>query len=291
MRVMTDIRLVGCDMDGTLLNSERVVSVRSLNTIERVIKSGVVFAAVTGRPLYGLPERLRTIQAFRYCVLANGATVYDLREGRIIAQQLIPVDAVHEIAQITAEYRCALGFMSGGMLYLSGESMELIRQKYASDAAYVNAFFSMWKRRADAERVFEERVDRIEKFNLDFLDDGAYRACLARLKRVEGAEISCNTPRYVELTARNCNKGSGLKLLMEHLGLADWQVMVMGDSDNDRSMFTPGRTRVAVRNAEPEIRALADYITLDHDEDGVAYALETLLLGERTGENLYHTGG
>ena len=134
-------------------------------------------------------------------------------------------------------------------------------------------------------------MDRIEKFNLDFLDDGAYRACLARLKRVEGAEISCNTPRYVELTARNCNKGSGLKLLMEHLGLADWQVMVMGDSDNDRSMFTPGRTRVAVRNAEPEIRALADYITLDHDEDGVAYALETLLLGERTGENLYHTGG
>lgn len=101
------------------------------------------------------------------------------------------------------------------------------------------------------------------------------------LERIEGAEISCNTPRYVELTARNCDKGSGLKLLMEHLGLDDRQVMVIGDSDNDRSMFTPGRTRVAVRNAEPEIRALADYITLDHDEDGVAYALETLLLGEK----------
>lgn len=291
MKTMTDIRLVGCDMDGTLLNSERVISARSLETIERVIRSGVVFAAVTGRPLYGLPEQLREIQAFRYCVLANGATVYDLHEGRIVKQQLIPVDAVREIAGVIAQYRCASGFMSDGMLYLSGESMELIQQKYTFDAAYVNAFFSMWKRRADAKQIFEERMDRIEKFNLDFLDDGAYHECLTRLEQIEGAEISCNTPRYVELTARNCNKGSGLKLLMEHLGLEDRQVMVIGDSDNDRSMFTPGRTRVAVCNAEPAIRALADYITLNHDEDGVAYALESLLLGEKTGENLYHTGG
>lgn len=274
MRKHSGIRLVGCDMDGTLLNSKGEISERNQRTVEHLMKSGVEFAVVTGRPLMGLPKQLTEIPAFRYCVLSNGAVVYDIRKQKVIAQQFFSEDCVDQIIETAKSHHAAYAFIAEGRLYIPDTSMKVINKKYERSPVCI------WKETKDIERIIEGKRKSIEKFNFDFLDQGNYERCLSELRKISEAEISCNMPEYLEVTAAGCNKGSGLKSLMTHLNIDDSEVMVIGDSDNDRSMYVKGRMRVAMQNAEQGIRELADFVSLDHDEDGVAYAVDTLLFTE-----------
>ena len=67
---------------------------------------------------------------------------------------------------------------------------------------------------------------------------------------------------------------------MDHFGADYSDVVVFGDSRNDLSMFVDGWTKVAMGNAVPELKALADYVTTDVDDDGIYNACKALGLFE-----------
>lgn len=69
------------------------------------------------------------------------------------------------------------------------------------------------------------------------------------------------------------SKGRGIRRIMERFGARDEDVVVFGDSKNDLSMFLPEWTCIAMGNATPELKAQADYVTLDADKDGIGHAL------------------
>ena len=72
-----------------------------------------------------------------------------------------------------------------------------------------------------------------------------------------------------------------MRSYIESLGFSADEVMVLGDSLNDLSMFTEGfGAAVAMANADPEILNAADYITLSNDSDGASYAMELLMDGK-----------
>ena len=84
----------------------------------------------------------------------------------------------------------------------------------------------------------------------------------------------------VELTDVRAQKGCAVRSYIESLGFSADEVMVLGDSLNDLSMFTEGfGAAVAMANADPEILNAADYITLSNDSDGASYAMELLMEG------------
>ena len=70
--------------------------------------------------------------------------------------------------------------------------------------------------------------------------------------------------------AYRIDKGTGIKEMIEHFGIAQQETLVIGDSDNDRAMFAFGHYTVAMKNARPEIQALADDVTDDTNEDNGA---------------------
>ena len=88
----------------------------------------------------------------------------------------------------------------------------------------------------------------------------------------------------LEITDVSAQKGLVFKRYIESLGYTMEEVMVLGDSMNDYSMFAMdfGAT-VAMENADPQIKKLAKYITKSNAEDGVAYAIEELLRKSQRG--------
>ena len=63
--------------------------------------------------------------------------------------------------------------------------------------------------------------------------------------------------------------------MIEHFGINQEETLVIGDSDNDRAMFEFGHYTVAMRNARPEIQALAkDVTSLTNEENGAAAYLK-----------------
>ena len=74
------------------------------------------------------------------------------------------------------------------------------------------------------------------------------------------------------------NKGTGLISLGRLLGIRREEIMAFGDGDNDIAMLKEAGVGVAMANAEEAVKAAADYITLSNEEEGVADAIEKLIL-------------
>ena len=81
----------------------------------------------------------------------------------------------------------------------------------------------------------------------------------------------------IELVNGLWGKAGGLQKLAEHLGLSAENIMAIGDSNNDLDMLRWAGTSVVMGNAPDRVKELADYVTAENDQDGVAKALEEIL--------------
>ena len=93
---------------------------------------------------------------------------------------------------------------------------------------------------------------------------------------------TASLPGNMEINAPGVTKGSGLLALAAHLGLRREQTMAVGDSGNDRAMIEAAGLGVAMGNAQPPVKAAANYLTADNDHDGVGLAVEKFILNEET---------
>ena len=74
------IRLLGVDLDGTLLTIKKELTEAARSAIEDAIRAGIEVVPVTGRPLTGVPAEVLGIPGIRYVITSNGANTYALAE-------------------------------------------------------------------------------------------------------------------------------------------------------------------------------------------------------------------
>ena len=87
---------------------------------------------------------------------------------------------------------------------------------------------------------------------------------------------------YLEIRKMGCSKGEGLRKLLSHIKIKMHNTAVIGDWYNDKSLFDTDALKIAVANAVPEIKKMADIITKrNNNEEGVAEFLKMLLQAKR----------
>jgi len=127
-----------------------------------------------------------------------------------------------------------------------------------------------------------EEMDRATRFpKLMMIDkpdllDSAIQRLPARAQ--QNYTILKSAPYYLEILDRRVNKGQGVKMLAEKLGLARDEVMAIGDQENDLAMIEYAGTGVAMGNAIDSVKQIAQFVTKTNMEDGVAHAIEELVL-------------
>ena len=90
---MPRIRLVALDLDGTLLNSEKLISPRNLAALAALEERGILMVPITGRPFQGLPPCVLDLPGLRYTVTSNGATIRDLARNTILLERHLSAQA------------------------------------------------------------------------------------------------------------------------------------------------------------------------------------------------------
>ena len=273
---MSSVRLIGCDMDGTLLNDQKEISAFCMDAVKSAIRAGYLFVPVTGRPIGRVPDELKNTEGLRYCVVSNGAAIYDLLDKRYISQTFICREGIESILELGRQHDVATAAILNGYLCTTRENKRRVIEKY-NNPYFSRNYLLNNEVSSDVLTEIRENGYRVEKFNVDFFDAATMERCTSLIRQIPCVEISCVAATYMEITARGCNKGTGLTKLTDHLGLQDHETFVIGDSNNDISMFTPGRIRVAMENAEDEVKCRADYTVPDNNHDGVGIAIRRLL--------------
>ena len=121
---MARIQLAAADLDGTLLREDKTPSPFTLQTIERVLDSGVEVVLASGRSRGIIPRSLLDNPRIRYLISCNGALIWDLQEKRAVAQKPVSYDDALAILRKAKEYDCVREASVNGMMYVSEYDVE-----------------------------------------------------------------------------------------------------------------------------------------------------------------------
>lgn len=275
-----DIKLIGLDLDGTVFDENKHISARTINAISKAIEKGVIVIPATGRPYSGLPNEFLSIPGVRYALTANGSSVLDLKEQKVIYSNLINITDGLELIDELLSYDAIIDVFIEGTGYSPTSSISSVKEymQTKSMAEYFIKTRSFYDN--DIKEFIMEKYTPIEKIQLLFKDISKKYEAFDKLKRLSKFTFTSALPNNIEINSATANKGDGLLGLGNHLGIKKEQIMACGDSSNDYDMIKFAGFGVAMGNATKEIKEIADFITLTNEKDGVAYAIEKYVLSK-----------
>jgi Cof subfamily protein (haloacid dehalogenase superfamily) len=267
-RHVAEFRLVATDVDGTLLRSDGNVSAYTAEVLRRVRDAGVEVTLVSARaPLWlnGVIEDLGIVSGYAVC--SNGAVVYDI--GRQTA--LLHHTLTSEVARRIVE---ALREAAPGVAFACERESLTVREP---------GYVPLWAtpgmdERHDALAFTAEPVSKLIVQHPRLSQDELYAFVAGICGDEATATISGEV--LVEISAAGVTKAYALSALCEEIDVQPQSVVAFGDMPNDIPMLAWAGRAIAVENAHPDVIAVADEVTAANDEDGVAIALERLVLAD-----------
>lgn len=267
------IKLIAIDIDGTLLNKQHEVTPRVKAAIEAARDKGVAVVLATGRPFIGVQRYLHELgleQEGQYCVTNNGALVQRANDGACVAEVPVSFDDYLYYEQLARELGVSYQALTQSHLYTANKDIS----RYTIHEAGLTGMPLRYRavEEMDSSLIFPKVMMIDEPERLD--------AAIARIpaEAYERNTILKSAPFYLEILNKEVNKGAGVKLLADRLGLSPDEVMAMGDQENDLAMLEFAGTGVAMGNAISSVKAIAQFVTKSNQEDGVAWAIEKFVL-------------
>lgn len=279
-----DIKLIALDLDGTLLNSNLKITDQSIDVLNEAMNRGKEVVICTGRTLAELPKEFLKMPQIKYYITSNGAVIWNRQHLKMIYENPIQSEDVRKLMAILAPYDLRIELFALGRIFIDqycfdhldeyggGNHIEFLHETRTP----VNNIKSFTK-------DFNEPVD---KFNLFFKTPEQRKEVWDECVSL-GFNVTSSFEQNMEVNSKTANKGTALKNLVTQLNIDVCSVMVVGDQLNDMTMLRYAGHPIAMGNAIDEIKSLATYITKTNDEDGVAYAVQKLVLEGENDENLF----
>lgn len=274
---MQQIKMIGLDLDGTLLNSRKELTEYTRKVLEQAIEQGIVVLAATGRPLSGLVKEIREFPGMRYAVTSNGARIMDIEQGKVLAEYLLPKESAKKTLDVFSKYDTLQEIYFDGQGYAEKQKLEHI-ERYHRDANMWHYALTTRIPVDDVQAALEERQQDLDKTQALFADTEERAKAWEELEQIPEIELVGSLGYNIEINAAGVNKGRGLVELGELLGIRREEIMAIGDGDNDITMLREVGLGVAMENADASVKAAADYVTGTNDEDGAAKAIERFAL-------------
>ena len=273
------IKMVGLDMDGTLLTSQKTITDYTKSVLMEAMAQGCYVLLATGRPVSAIPENLLHFPGMKYAVTSNGARIFNVETGECIHECLLPVEKACETLEILADYDDLQEAFVDGIGYTKKDCLDEV-ERYVSTPAAVSYMRTTRNPVESVPSKIREIGRPLDKIQGIFICQEEKNKAEARIRQIPEVVITSALGNNLEVNALGADKGLGLLKLGELLGISREEIMACGDGTNDCSMITAAGVGVAMGNAPDEVKNIADYVTLTNDEDGVAKAIEKFVLGK-----------
>lgn len=274
---MNQIKMIGLDLDGTLLNSKKELLPYTKKIIRQALEQGVIVLAATGRPFIGVPEELKRFPGMRYALTSNGGRILDMQTGDVLIEHLLPLESGKKALEIFRKYDTLQEIYFDGQGYADKDKLDQI-QKYHHNPYMWEYVRTSRKAVPDIRELVEHAEKDMDKVQALFADSEERKQAWEELMQYKELELVGSLGYNIEINAAGVNKGRGLIELGKLLGIQPEEIMACGDGDNDASMLKTVGLGVAMGNAEQFVKDAADYVTGTNDEEGAARAIEKFVL-------------
>lgn len=249
-------KLIACDLDETLLRKDKTVSQENIDAIHAFEKAGGVFVCSTGRPFFTVEPTLKELGQWKkkgtYVISFNGGAITENEHDNILHYD-------------------GITFEQASALFERGKAFDVCQHVYTKDVVWAYKMNDGEVAYLEGRQPFTEFFDE----TIDFLKGQDIVKCLyentdyAYLKSIaetltditNDMDVSYSSNRYLEFNKKGVNKGSGLKILADMLGIDIKDTIAIGDNFNDLPMIQAAGLGVGVANTVEDMKPLCPVIT------------------------------
>ncbi len=271
------VKLIAMDLDGTLLNRQKIISPENQKALENAKEQGILLAVSTGRALETIPPCVLENPVFDYAITSNGAEIYrcDTRE-RILAVNLTP-GAVEKIVDAVGERKAGWEAFIAGKAYGAKEYVER-PWEFGLPSSAIGYIRSTRIPVEDIKAFVLENRKNMSVLDLVVGEEDLKAEILSALKSCgEPLYITASMDQRIEILHPEAGKAAGIRRICEIEGIDPSETAAFGDADNDLDMILFAGTGIAMENGQDHIKARADYVTGDNNRHGVAEAFRNIL--------------
>lgn len=264
------IKLIAMDLDGTLLNSDKHVSERTLRALATAKDRGVYITIATGRMFGSAAYFGELIGANAGIICCNGGVVQRVGAAEPEFARTLAPETVARALRLCMAKNYYINWYIGD---------EILVEHYDDKYFYAYRTTKNLKYKVVGDKYLDYTEGVYQCVVRDL--DGHIGEITSAIERECGRDniiAQQNTGLSADLTPPDVNKALGLRYLAESLGLTPAEVMACGDADNDLAMLEYAGCAVVPANGLDCAKSLATYHTDTNDNDGIAKAIEELVL-------------
>lgn len=271
------IRLIAIDLDDTLLNKQKEISLADRNSIQKAKLKGIKIVIASGRPFFRIKPILEILglnQCSDYVIAFNGGLLTNGVNTTILQENILDYQSLQHIYSVLRKYDFCFTIYQNNLIYTSKLNDEIRKLPVYKGIHFVY--------------LNEEEMDTIEYAHKVILADFDYK--IEKYKDLIvtnlGSEFSIvrTTPNFLEILPKETSKGNALRKIKAIMGIRTEEIMVIGDAENDVSMFSEAAVSVAMENAIALLKENATFITKSCEESGVSYAISKFMNEEKENE-------
>jgi hypothetical protein len=263
-----DIRLIACDMDGTLLDDDDAVHDDFWPLIDQLHARGIVFCPASGRQYYNLLERFEPIADEVVFIAENGTFV--VRDGQELSSDCLDRQVARDLIDV-ARGLTARGADVGAVL--CGKSSAYIERNDPAFREEVDKYYHRLQVVDDLNAVDD---DVLKVAIYDFVSSEHVSApAYAHFRDTHQVVVSGQ--HWLDVMDLHANKGSGIRHIQQALGISRDQTMVFGDFLNDLEMMDEATYSFAMANAHPVLAERARYRAPGNTDNGVVRTIKSVL--------------
>lgn len=274
------IRLIGIDVDGTLLDTRGQMPQQNIDAIHDAVAAGIHVALVTGRSYPFARPIADPLPSALTLIVSNGAVERGM-DGSTFARRLLNRGVARSVLHSTRPFRhaAALVFDRDVDRQVIFETMDW---EHPGRKAY-------WSRNQSLIAQSVPLEDALVEDPIQVMFNGGVETMrsLVESLRAEARDFAVSLTEYVhrdfsliDVTAPSATKGRALAWRARQLGVARHEVMAVGDNFNDLEMLEYAGVPVVMANAVAGLKERGWAVTGDNDHAGLADAIRRLALGE-----------
>lgn len=262
---LSQVKLVATDMDGTLLNAHHNISPLFFKLFKKLIKHDIIFVAASGRPYYGMIDKLKVIKDNIIIVAENGGLA--VQDNDVFLSNPIKEKNLNRIINKIGDISNAHPvFCTRHKAYVMSKSERLLGLL----SEYYNNYQII-----STPNAIEEDVYKIALFH----EESSEKHIYPHVKELESEfKVKLSATHWVDISENIANKGTAIEQIQHKYKISTEETMVFGDYNNDLEMLEKAYFSFAMENAHPLVKATARFETKSNNDLGVETILEKLLV-------------
>jgi len=262
------VRFVISDVDGTLVNAAKKLTQPTIDAVARLQAAGVPFTIISARPPSGIAFLVEALKPSGPIAAFNGGTII-APDGSVVERHALDRAVVEKSFAIAGKSAATPWIFAEGRWHIVDPANPHVPHEVLASAQQPMV-------ETDMTHLFGE----VDKLTWVSDDPALLHELQAQMRDAIGgnATIGMSQTYYLDLTHPTANKGEGVATLARIAGVDLKQVAVLGDQFNDVPMFERAGIAIAMGQAPQAVKAKAAYISTSNDEDGVAHAIDAILL-------------